>query len=105
MTRIVDVQDFTILSGTQFSNELSVALRDAYKIIVTPPAVLAEADVTMQIWDGAEWSFYDATNFVAGIDNYKEFDPKGLKYRLTRRAGNVAADRLFRVIKRVAGDG
>lgn len=105
MTRMVDVQDFVIPNGAQVSNELNVALRDAYNIIVTPPAVLAEADIQMQIWDGQEWSFYDATNFVAGVDNFKEFAPKGLKYRLSRRAGNVAAQRTFPTIKRVAGVG
>lgn len=99
--RAFDAGSFTIPNGAQISQEISTQLRDADLMYITPPAVLAEADVQLQHWNGSAWSFYDATNFVAGADNYKEFIAKGLKYRLSRRAGNVAADRVFEVVKRV----
>lgn len=101
MARTYDATNFTILNGAAVSNELNTQVRDADQIIVTPPAVLAEADVALQIWNGSSWSFYDATNFVAGVDNYKVFEARGLKYRLMKRAGNVAGDRVFEVVKRV----
>lgn len=105
MSRELDVQDFTILSGASVSNELAVPLRDAIEIQITPPVTLPEADIQLQFWNGASWVYYDASNFVAGVDNYKLFLPRGLKYRLSKRAATVAADRLFAVTKRVAADG
>lgn len=105
MTRMVDIPDFTIPNGTAVSNEISTLLRDTIEFQITPPATLPEADIQLQFWNGAQWVYYDATNFVAGVDNYELFLPRGLKYRLSKRAGVVAADRVFPVTKRVAGDG
>lgn len=102
--RAFDAGTFVIPSGTALSNEISTQLRDADTFIVTPPAVLAEADIQLQMWNGSSWSYYDATNFAAGVDNYKVFEARGLKYRLSKRATTVAADRTFEVVKRVGNE-
>jgi hypothetical protein len=102
--RAFDAGAFVIPNGASESQEISTQLRDADTFFVTPPAVLAEADVQLQLWNGSSWSFYDATNFVAGVDNYKTYEARGLKYRLRKRAGTVAAERTFEVVKRVGNE-
>ena len=99
MGRTFDAGLFTIPNGQQFSNEISTQLSDASEIIVYAPAVLAEADVQLQVWNGSEWRFYDAANHVAG--GHLIYEPRGLKYRVGRRAGTVAAQRDFEVVKQV----
>lgn len=106
MARSVSTQ-LTLAAAGPVTAALGKFARDAYQIVVSPPAVLAEVDVAAQFHVGnGVWVFYDATNFAAGIDNYKVFDVRGTDFRIGRRAGTVpAADRVFQVVKRVAGTG
>lgn len=98
MARTYDATYFEIENGGDTSNELQVQLRDADRIIVFAPAGI-EADIFFQIYDGSDWHDYDTTPFTAST--YREFEARGLNYRLHKAAGTVAATRTFQVVKRV----